>query len=288
MLQPFPDFFDLPIGSYHIKARCQADPTHIVTYHSNPIEITPYEDDPCNCEFYCLAGSALGVCGTNEFISYVSMNTFENGSPCEASSGIGYTDYSGYGTTIETGRSYTLFVINGEPLPLSKCKAWIDWNGNGSFYDMGEEIVLAGTGLNNTQNWTATVLVPETAHLGSTRMRVRVTNSDEPMPCGVTAVGETEDYCIAVERSFGRLTILGHTSQSAGQVGLYNQGIFMNYGRLIMQDNLTTGNFGLWNTATIVNGRSAEIVIDSSYFVRIENQAGGVIQNSGDMKLEQD
>ncbi len=78
--------------------------------------------------------------------------------------------------------------------------AWIDFNRNGTFDD--DEWVLVDEELRNGSN-TLTIAVPESASLGSSFMRFRISANDGEVtsPIGFAPNGEVEDYPIVFRRS---------------------------------------------------------------------------------------
>jgi len=94
----------------------------------------------------------------------------------------------------ETGETYDLTVVLGNAYSSDKGAVYFDWNQNYVF-DAVERIDI-GTGYGP---YVATVTVPEDAVVGQTRMRVRMSYSVDPAPCGVLSYGEVEDYTINVQ-----------------------------------------------------------------------------------------
>ncbi|PID98049.1 MAG: hypothetical protein CSA82_01435 [Actinobacteria bacterium] len=100
------------------------------------------------------------------------------------------------------------FTMNTACMGPGKVAGWIDWNHNGTFDQDTEksddEVECAGG--NASLNWTVPRDVVrsvdnETGSLGDTYMRLRITtdkNSAGQKPTGNTAVGEVEDYKVAV------------------------------------------------------------------------------------------
>jgi len=76
---------------------------------------------------------------------------------------------------------------------------WIDYNNDGDFLDVGEKIYSIATADRTTR--TASITVPATASVGSTRMRVG-TSPNMPAAyngCGaIGSVGEVEDYTVTI------------------------------------------------------------------------------------------
>ncbi len=83
----------------------------------------------------------------------------------------------------------------------TKVRAYIDWNQNGSFADAGEMYNLSdlvnSTGADGKQA-TGSIVVPATATLGSTRMRVIKKFNTAADPCNTAGYGQAEDYTLAV------------------------------------------------------------------------------------------
>lgn len=80
-------------------------------------------------------------------------------------------------------------------------KVYIDFNQNGQFSDPGEEVYASSISTVGPHNETGTVLIPLTATLGNTRMRVitvETTVIGSITPCGTYTWGETEDYFVNI------------------------------------------------------------------------------------------
>jgi GEVED domain/Secretion system C-terminal sorting domain/Fibronectin type III domain len=76
---------------------------------------------------------------------------------------------------------------------------WIDYNKNGVFTDAGEQVVT--TNFTSAGNTNATFTIPNTALLGTTRMRVSGKYGAYPTPCETFTYGEVEDYTINITAS---------------------------------------------------------------------------------------
>ena len=92
---------------------------------------------------------------------------------------------------------------------LYKTKAWIDWNGDMDFDDPGEEIFHLGSSKNPLSDdkythMNASITVPLTAQIGTTRMRIRYVDrgsSTLPVSCGHMHNSTTYDFDIKVLES---------------------------------------------------------------------------------------
>jgi GEVED domain len=99
--------------------------------------------------------------------------------------------------TANTTVRLPLFVTNltGNIAYLS---AWIDWNGDGDFADVGEQVV----NLNDTTPFPAnlTINIPATAQQGrALGFRVRLSNTNNMTPYGLVNSGEVEDYLMTIK-----------------------------------------------------------------------------------------
>lgn len=108
---------------------------------------------------------------------------------------------------------------------------WVDWDQNGLFTEAGEEVFMT-TGYVST--CTGSFVVPLTATLGNTRMRIRLDwNDPTPSACGVIARGETEDYIFTVQAA---PSCLAPTLLSAGTITVNSAEL-----------SWTTGGATIWN-----------------------------------------
>jgi hypothetical protein len=103
-------------------------------------------------------------------------------------------------TTVDAGQSYNFSYTIGNYYSTDDIGVWIDWNQNDIFTDPGENVICAYS-VPSAGNYT--ILVPEDAPDGATRMRVRIKyyNNNCGSPCGTTTYGEVEDYTIVVNSS---------------------------------------------------------------------------------------
>lgn len=109
----------------------------------------------------------------------------------------GYQDFScSNQATVFAGQSIQLRVKNSSQI-AEKVRAWIDWDGNGTFAD--NELVLSTNG--DTVH-TAQVAIPETALMNQPlRMRI-ASNANQAgaiQSCGNLQAGQAEDYGVIVK-----------------------------------------------------------------------------------------
>jgi hypothetical protein len=96
------------------------------------------------------------------------------------------------------GASQQIVITNGTPWASDIVTVWVDWNRNYEFGDNANETFnltnVGGTGASFQGN----VTVPTNQFGGQYRMRVRMTYSTAPTPCGSATYGEIEDYSLLV------------------------------------------------------------------------------------------
>ena len=115
----------------------------------------------------------------------------------------GYTDYSNLfiASLLQQGTAYTLTANTASdgtaPTP-AEGKLFVDWNQDGDFDDVAEELI----GVPSGANFDFTVVVPVDALSGNTRARFMVHGlgsiNDDPSACGTVEYGEYEDYTLRI------------------------------------------------------------------------------------------
>ncbi len=89
--------------------------------------------------------------------------------------------------------------FNASALSQGRLDAWIDLNGNGSFLDVGEQVVqslLLAPGVNSIS-----IPVPCTATPGISYMRFRLSSTGGLSPLGQASDGEVEDYDVEIRNT---------------------------------------------------------------------------------------
>ena len=164
---------------------------------------------------YCASNASSTA---DEEILNVTVGTLNNTSTCATlAPGSGsilneYSNYTGY-----TGAPAAPSVTQGTNVPFSvsvgtcggsftnSMAIFIDLNANGNFTDPGERVYVSpGAGVTGPHIETGNLVIPATATLGVTRMRVIVSETGTPTaiaPCNSIAQytwGETEDYNVNI------------------------------------------------------------------------------------------
>ncbi len=126
----------------------------------------------------------------------------------------GVADYTDQWTTIDAGASEDITIENGNAWTSDIVYCWVDWNMDYVFEQGGnEEFQLTNVG-GAGQTFTGAISVPAGTGNDLYRMRVRMTYSTAPTPCGNSSYGEVEDYSIMVGEA-----VIGHLDGTVTAVG---------------------------------------------------------------------
>jgi len=172
---------------YQLTAKCGAN----ATTTSTPIQVALTPNNQCYCT------PSVTSCAASDVINNVTFAGINNTSACSASGG-----YTNFTSTVAAG---TPFAGATNPMSVSVgpggteyVGVWIDYDQSGTFDPA--EFTLLGSGNGVTIN--GNIVVPATATLGSTRMRVRVqfnTAVLNTQACTPTSgFGEVEDYTVNI------------------------------------------------------------------------------------------
>jgi hypothetical protein len=145
---------------------------------------------------YCTPSSSSVSTYVSNFQITSAITTINNTSTYSA------TGYGNYSATISASQyagntvGYSVTIQGG----TAGIGIFVDWNQNGVFTDVGENVWNSGTYESSNIAYTGTFTVPSGALLGNTRMRV-VTDYNRTTPLSCTfggTRGEAEDYTFTV------------------------------------------------------------------------------------------
>ncbi len=202
--------------------------TYQITYHS--FDICSNVED---CSFsitvlpeatggdYCESESNFPY---HDWIEIVQFNTINNSSGKSS-----YSDFTNISTTIPLNSTNSISLTTGYSWTTydEYWKVWIDYNQNGIFEEPAE-IAFSGI-LNAPPNGTeigtisGSVVIPESAMLGLTRIRVSMNRESEPSPCDILPFGEVEDYSIEISSPFNGLINQNENEHNSNQVSILEE-----------------------------------------------------------------
>ena len=152
---------------------------------------------------YCTAGA------TNtsfEKISNVTLGSVINNS---STSTAGYENFTALpAAPVNRNSSYAISVANTE-FDSDETFVWIDYNQDGNFDDVTEKVTLTPAAIA-----TGTITIPNTAKLGNTRMRVRMSytlNGHNTNSCGTSLYGQVEDYTLEIGETLATAAVTKST-----------------------------------------------------------------------------
>ena len=207
---------------------------------------------------YCDASTTY----EDEYIANVLCGTIDNSSGWQG----GVADYTAFTTAIGAGQSEDIIVTNGNPWGSDKVTIWVDWNMNYEFDSGDEEFVLTSNA--GGANFTGAIVVPPATPEGDYRMRIRMSYSTDPTPCGVMSYGEVEDYTITVGE--GAANDVGVSALNLG--GFYEPGVVTpkatvkNFGSATQTFNvtMTIGSYSSTKSVTaLATGDIQEVTFDT-------------------------
>ncbi len=180
-----------------------------VTTNSTPVCVTINPPNQCYC------ASAASSTADEEILN-VTVGNLNNSSTCATlAPGTGsilnrYSNYTGYPTAPAAAT-----ILQGTSIPVSiqigtcggnftnSTAIFIDLNADGDFVDAGERVYTSASSFPGPHVETGNLIIPATAALGITRMRVVNSEVGTPLtipPCSGAAYiwGETEDYNVNI------------------------------------------------------------------------------------------
>ena len=165
-------------------------------------------------------GSTPSYCNsafTNVTYEHITNVTYAGINNTSGGNTGGPVDYTAQVANVAVGTpndlSVTIQVDGSENI-----SAWIDWNQNGVFTDLGESYTLA-TLASTAGPFTVSITPPGGALNGNTRMRVQLSYFTAAAPCLSSTYGESEDYTVNVSGGSAPCTA-GYTFSWSPATGL--------------------------------------------------------------------
>ena len=170
--------------TFTVKAR---DAAGNLSNESNAVTVTTLVQPPTYC-------NSQGNSVVDERIGRVQFGSIDNVS----TGGTGYTDFTALSTTVLTGSSQNITITptwTGTVYPEAYA-VFIDYNADYDFNDVGETVFTRTA--TTTTPVSGSFVIPTTATLGPTRMRVSMRYNAVPTACLTFDYGQVEDYTVII------------------------------------------------------------------------------------------
>ncbi|WDF46769.1 GEVED domain-containing protein [Chryseobacterium sp. KACC 21268] len=169
------------------------------------VKVVPYnatgEATGCS-ELTFTTGSYCSAAGTVDGNTGLGITKVEFSNLSNTSVRAAFQDFTAVApASVEASRSYNISITNANSTGYytgDVAYVWIDYNNDGTFDDSTERTAVTVNGITST----GAIVIPATATLGTTRMRVRYSNAgaNANTACGTATYGEVEDYSVEIKQ----------------------------------------------------------------------------------------
>lgn len=143
---------------------------------------------------YCIPSSNNSAYYIDDFSTTGGLTNIANNNNGNWTTSIGYSDYTAQSVSQSAGGNIAFNI--GFPSSNYEANIWVDWNNDGDFDDLGEQ-VYNSPGLANPI--TGNFNIPAATAVGNYRMRVRADwTRANVSSCGYDGRSEAEDYTLIV------------------------------------------------------------------------------------------
>lgn len=141
---------------------------------------------------YCTAGATSTAGEKISNVTFAGINNNSTGT-------VGYQSFTNVVGKVNKGEAYAFSAsFTGTSYSSDQVNVWIDYNNDKDFDDPGEKVLTTAKKLSP---WTGTITIPADVPSGTTRMRVRLSDTasgDNSTPCGTSTYGQVEDYTLEI------------------------------------------------------------------------------------------
>lgn len=177
----------------------EENPGPVVFNTAGEYNVTLYAHNGTNSDFHTVTIYVLDIqyCSSYGNPANEWIQSFDIGGQANVSgqSSTGYSDFTGITYNLDPGSANTITLIPGFSgrSTFEYWKVWIDFNMDGDFNDVGEEVLSAPKKKSVVES---TLNIPSTAS-GTTIMRVSMKQGASATSCEEAFPGEVEDYTVS-------------------------------------------------------------------------------------------
>jgi len=139
------------------------------------------------------------------YITNVVLNTLSNNTTTTVTRDLPFYNAFSFGTYLVLGKTYSLTVTICDiniTYPAATVSVWVDWNQTNSYHE--EDWIQVSANIPTGESATIEILVPMTAKIGTTGMRIRSRGASDGNKNGPRDAyidmgsGDTQDYPITI------------------------------------------------------------------------------------------
>jgi hypothetical protein len=253
-----------PFTQYEVEVRSKCSVTETSGY-STTLTFVTLESEPSD---YCDSESN-GASG--EYISRVQLGDIDN-----VSGSQNYSDFTAISTVLRKGTQHTITItptwsgtVNNEAYSV-----WIDYNKDGDFDDVGEEVVSIAPTLDTSI--TGDFTIPSSALDTKTRMRVTMKYNVAPTPCEIFDFGEVEDYTLIIVGSNDLIYTSSTWTPNAPSLTTITDNVFVLDGTYTVASDIQVNNMSVCAGAGIVVEKAIAMTVN------------GILKTADNVVLESD
>jgi hypothetical protein len=205
---------------------------------------------------YCASNSNIF---NEEWIGRVQLNTIDN-----VSDNLAYSDFTSVSTLLSKGTQYAISI---NPIWLSTIwnegySVWIDYNKDGDFEDIGEQVWTQTATQNNPV--TGSFTIPASSISGETRMRVSMKYNDIPDSCENFTWGEVEDYTVNLVGSNDLIYTNGSWTPNAPSSSTFINDVLVLDGNYNIDSDVVVNNIEVAENATMTVLKKGSLAVDGN------------------------
>uniref|UniRef100_UPI00058CD54F GEVED domain-containing protein n=1 Tax=Psychroserpens damuponensis TaxID=943936 RepID=UPI00058CD54F len=252
-----------PYTEYEVEVRSKCSVSETSNYSTTLTFVTLAESVD-----YC---DSVSSDNSFEYISRVELNTIDNNSGASF-----YSDFTNISTVLRKNQNYNITITPTflQGVDTEAYSVWIDFNADGDFEDVGEQVFTSGPTTDATV--TGAFTVPVAAEETKTRMRVSMQWESIPTSCEAFTYGEVEDYTVILVGSNDLIYTNNAWSPYAPSPTTTADNAFVLDGIYTVTDDIQINNMSVCDGAGIVVEKAKAMTVN------------GILKTGDNVVLESD